>query len=132
MTERKPSGESFESFIDRQIREAEERGDFDDLPGAGKPIPGIDRPHDEDWWIKQKLRRENVSFLPPTLALRKEAEDARAAAAAARTEDEVRRIIGAVNEKIRAAILDPPAGPPLNLMPFEVERVLADWRAKRD
>jgi hypothetical protein len=52
-----------------------ERGEFDNLPGAGKPIPALDKPHDELWWITQKLRRENLSYLPATLALRKEAED---------------------------------------------------------
>lgn len=31
----------FESWIDRQIREAQERGEFDDLPGAGEPIKGL-------------------------------------------------------------------------------------------
>lgn len=46
MTDRKPSGASFESWIDRQIREARERGDFDNLPGAGKRIPGLDQPYD--------------------------------------------------------------------------------------
>ncbi|MFI6816174.1 DUF1992 domain-containing protein [Nonomuraea sp. NPDC050328] len=72
MTGRKPPGMPFETWIDRQIREATERGEFDNLPGSGKPIPG-----DELWWIKQKLRSGNLSFpLPPTLALRKEAEQA--------------------------------------------------------
>jgi hypothetical protein len=44
MTERKPPGMRYEDWIERQIREAQERGAFDDLPGAGKPIPGLDRP----------------------------------------------------------------------------------------
>ncbi|MEV0587999.1 DUF1992 domain-containing protein [Nonomuraea sp. NPDC050310] len=30
----------FKTWIDRQIREATERGEFDNLPGTGKPIPG--------------------------------------------------------------------------------------------
>lgn len=75
MTERKPLGTSFESWVDRQIREASERGEFDNLPGSGKPIPDVDESYDELWWVKQKMRRENLSYLPPTLALRKRAED---------------------------------------------------------
>ena len=71
MTERKPRELSFETWVDRQIREAAERGEFDDLPGTGKPIPDLHKPHDENWWIKQKLRSENLSYLPPTLELRK-------------------------------------------------------------
>ena len=61
MTERKPPGIGFKTWVERQIREAMERGEFDDLPGAGKRIADLDKPHDELWWIKQKLRRENLS-----------------------------------------------------------------------
>jgi hypothetical protein len=43
------------------IRAAQDEGQFDNLPGFGKPIPGIDDPHDELWWIKAKLKREQVS-----------------------------------------------------------------------
>ena len=78
MTERKPPGVSWESHVERQLREAEERGEFDDLAGKGKPLPGIDEPHDELWWVKQLLRREQVSALPPTLELRRQVEEARA------------------------------------------------------
>ena len=92
MTERKPPGIGFETWVERQIREATERGEFSNLPGAGKPIPDLDKPHDELWWIRRKLRREDLSYLPPTIALRKEAEDALAAAHRAGTEGEVRRI----------------------------------------
>ncbi|WP_405144201.1 DUF1992 domain-containing protein [Sphaerisporangium sp. NBC_01403] len=132
MTERKPPGVSFETWVDRQIREAMERGEFDDLPGTGKPIPGLDKPLDEMWWVKQKMRRENVSYLPPTLALRKEAEDALAAASRATAEPEVRKIVADINEKIREAIRTGLSGPPLNLMPFDVERVVREWRERHE
>ena len=39
MTERKPREITFTSWIDQQINAAAERGAFDDLPGAGKPLP---------------------------------------------------------------------------------------------
>jgi hypothetical protein len=42
----------YESRIERQIREAQERGEFDNLPGAGKPLPDRGTAYDEDWWIK--------------------------------------------------------------------------------
>ena len=128
MTERKPPGVSFESWADRQIREAMERGQFDNLPGAGKPLPELDQPYDELWWVRQKMRREGLSYLPPTLVLRKEAEEALAAAARATSEREVRRIVAGINEKIAEAMRKPLEGPPLDLVPFDVERVLADWR----
>ncbi|GAB3974712.1 DnaJ family domain-containing protein [Streptomyces sparsus] len=131
MTERKPHGMSVESWVDRQIREAAERGAFDDLPGAGKPLTGADGPYDENWWIKDKLQREGVSVLPPALALRKETEDALAEARGARSEAEVRRIVTDVNDRIRQALRFPPPGPPLRLTPLDVEQCVRDWRRSK-
>lgn len=131
MTERKPPGVGFETWADRQIREAAERGEFDDLPGAGRPLPDLDEPYDELWWVRKKMSREGLSCLPPALALRKEAEDALGAARRAPSEARVRRILEEVNERIRAALRRPPPGPPLNLRPFDVERVVREWRERR-
>ncbi|MEU8616588.1 DUF1992 domain-containing protein [Streptomyces sp. NPDC048623] len=128
MTERKPPGVSFESFVDKQIREAAERGDFAKLEGFGKPLDDDTVPYDELWWIKRKMHREGMSALPPALALRKEAEDAAEAARTAVSESQLRRILGAVNTKIAEALARPPAGPPLNLRPFDVEAAAEEWR----
>ncbi|MFE6223911.1 MULTISPECIES: DUF1992 domain-containing protein [unclassified Streptomyces] len=132
MTERKPPGVSFESFVDKQIREATARGEFRALSGFGKPLPDDTAPYDALWWVKQKLHREGVAVLPPALQLRKDVEDAAAAVAAARSEAQVRRILGEINTKIAEALRRPPAGPPLRLAPFDVEAELARWRAARD
>jgi hypothetical protein len=45
-----------ETVVERQIRLAQERGDFDDLPGRGKPLPGLDGP---PWWrrLTGRMRR---------------------------------------------------------------------------
>ena len=131
MTSRKPPNVSWESWIDKAIAEGREAGAFDNLPGSGRPISGLDRPRDEDWWVKQKLRDEGVSFLPPTLALRKEVEDARAEMAAAPSEAEVRRLVEAINNRIRTVNRMAAAGPPSNLMPLDPERAVARWRAQR-
>src|SRR5882757_6563085 len=93
MTERRPPGVSWESWIDRQVREAEKRGEFDDLPGAGKPLADLGRPQDETWWIKNKLRDEGLSYTPPSLALKKRAEAALALASEAGSEAKAREII---------------------------------------
>jgi hypothetical protein len=132
MTERKPPGVSFETWVDRQIREAEARGEFADLPGAGKPLSdGPDTSYDELWWVKQKMAREGLSVLPPTLALRKEAEDALAAAHKAPSEGAVRRIVMDINVKIRDMMFKPPPGPPLGLKPYDVDDVVREWREAR-
>ena len=63
----------FESWIDRQIREAQERGEFDNLRGAGEPLKGLGGRDDENWWIKGLIERENLRPpLPGSLLLRKE------------------------------------------------------------
>lgn len=130
MTERKPPDVPFESWVDRQIRDAESRGEFENLPGAGRPMEAVDAPYDELWWIKGKMQGEGISILPPTLKLRKEAEDALPLALRARSEREARRIVTELNEKITAALRRPPPGPLLNLKPFDVDAVAAEWRAK--
>jgi hypothetical protein len=62
--------------------------------------------------------------------VRKEAEDALAAASRARSEREVRRIVVAINAKIVEANRKAASGPPLNLVPFDVERVVRRWRQR--
>lgn len=131
MTDRKPPGVGFGAWVEHKIREAAERGAFDNLPGSGKPIPDLDEPHDELWWIRRKLRDEEVAYLPPTIALRKEAEQALAAATRAGSEAEVRSIVAAINARIADGNRKAASGPPLNLAPFDPERVVARWRAAR-
>ena len=53
---RKPEKMRWETWVERQIRESMARGEFDNLPGAGKPIADLDRPYDELWWLRRKLR----------------------------------------------------------------------------
>jgi len=68
--------------------------------------------------------------MPPSVALRKEANDALQAASRASSEAEVREIIAAINEKIREANRNVIAGPSLMLVPYDVERVVREWRAQ--
>lgn len=131
MTERKPEGVDWETWIERQIRESMERGDFDNLPGLGKPIPGLGGPDDDElWWVRDKLRREQVSYLPPALELRKELDDARDRIAAAHNESEVRRLVAAINERIIYVNSHTISGPPSDLVPLDVDRVLEEWRRR--
>lgn len=48
-------------WVEQQIRVAQERGAFDDLPGAGKPLTGLGTEHDPDWWLKKLVEREQVT-----------------------------------------------------------------------
>jgi len=122
-------------WIEEQIRAGMERGEFEELSGRGKPLdgiePGVEVQRDEDWWLKAKLRRERLSYLPPTLAVRKELEQAREAIAAASREDVVRRIVADINERIRAVNRRGADGPPSTLMPLDEDAVVAQWHARR-
>jgi hypothetical protein len=133
MTERKPPQVSFESWIDKQIRESMDRGEFDNLPGAGKPIPDLDKSDDELWWIRQKLHREGVSTdaaLPTPLRLRKEIEDLPATVRPLGSERAVREVVADLNRRI-ADWLRVPIGPPVIVVPVDVEAVVTQWKADR-
>jgi hypothetical protein len=122
----------YESWLDRQIREAAERGEFDDLPGTGKPIPNRNELYDEDWWIKQWIEREQITGLvPESLKIRKAAEDLMATVAKESDEAAVRRIVADLNLRIDRALRSHVDGPPIYLKPFDVDSVVAQWRATR-
>ena len=127
-----PSAGGWEASVERQIEAAIERGDFDNLPGAGQPIAGLDRPYDELWWLRKKLRDEGFSIEPPALVLRREVADTRARIAAATSEEEVRRLVAAVNRRIADVNAHTTDELPSDVMPLSVERVLADWRGARN
>jgi len=122
----------YESLIDRQIREAQERGEFDNLPGAGKPLPGHGEEYEEDWWIKELIRRENITgMLPASLTLRREVEDLMRTVATRKTEAAVRRVVADLNERILRAQRGHLDGPPVVLSTVDADEIVAAWRAAR-
>jgi hypothetical protein len=130
--EKKPPRVNWESWIERKIRQSMERGEFDNLPGHGQPIPDLARPYDELWWLRKKLRDEKLSIDPPALVLRRELDDTRARIAAAGTEAEVRRLVTAINERIVYVNSHVTFGPPSDIVPLDAERVMAEWRRDGD
>lgn len=131
MTERKPAWMSFESWVDAQIREATERGEFDNLPGKGKPLRGIDEPYDENWWVKQWLAREELSYTPPTLAVRKRVEELPAVLDRLATEQAVRAVVEELNGQIREINRLPVDGPPSTVVVRDLDEEVARWRTRR-
>lgn len=62
----------WESSVDRAIREAIERGEFDNLPGQGKPLDLRDDPHTpQDLQMAYKIMRDN-SIAPDWIVQGKE------------------------------------------------------------
>jgi hypothetical protein len=74
------------------------------------------------WWVRKKLQHEQASFLPPTLAIRKELDDTLEAVAAAGTEAEVRELVAGINARIRRVNATATTDPPSTVGPLDVER----------
>ncbi|HET6665914.1 MAG TPA: DUF1992 domain-containing protein [Intrasporangium sp.] len=125
----------YESAVEKAIREAQDRGDFDDLPGAGKPLDLHDA-NDPDWWIKRYAARENLDLggaLPGALALRKEAATYPASLIEVTTEQNVREIIEDYNKRVLADRLRPAVGklPPMLAKTLDVDEMVEAWRRLR-
>jgi len=132
MTERKPRSMSFTSWIDQQIADAEDRGVFDNLPGAGKPL-NLKPAGDGDYgqaWIRDYARREGVpaeEFLPTPLKLRKETERLAETVEQMRSEEEVRSVVSGLNRRI-VEWRRVPVGPPVFVRLVNSDEMVARWR----
>ncbi len=132
MTERKPPDLNFTSWIDRQINEATERGAFDNLPGAGKPLPKRPAEDAAQAWMRDYLRREGVSaeeMLPTPLKLRKEIERLTETVQDLRSEQEVRDVVADLNRRI-IEWRRIPAGSPVVVPLLDLDLLLAKWRER--
>ncbi len=124
--------ERYESWVDRQVREAIERGEFDNLPGAGKPITGLNGRQDENWWIRQKLEKEDIrGALPTSLSLRKEIEELPDRLDQERDERNVRELVADLNTRIRDAVARRVEGPVVFVKTVDVEAAVEGWRERR-
>ena len=122
----------YEGWVDRQIREAMERGEFDNLSGQGKPIKGLNGRDDENWWLKAYLEREQLPLpLPPALALRKEVMALQDTLADVADEEAVCEIVRDLNHRIAESHRRRLDGPPIVIGLVNVERAVAEWRRRR-
>lgn len=134
MTERKPQGLEFTSWIDQQVADAERRGVFDGLPGAGRPLNLPAAPADGDYgqaWARDYARREGVApeeMLPPPLRLRREVERLAEAAGDFRSEAEARAAAADLNRRI-VEWRRLPVGPPVHVRLVDADDLAARWRA---
>ena len=126
----------WESPVEKAIREAQERGEFDDLPGAGKPLKDLGDPDDPMWWLRRYAEREHLDMtgaLPPALQLRKEAASYPESLVDLRTEAAVRHVLEDFNTRVRRDRLRPPdPGMPQLLAPtVDVDAMVDRWQALR-
>ncbi|MFC8504742.1 DUF1992 domain-containing protein [Pedococcus sp. NPDC057267] len=129
----------WESPVERAIREAQERGEFDNLPGAGKPLRGIGASDvdDPDWWVKGLVQREQLDMtgaMPPAIALRKERATFPESLLDLRTEESVRAVLEDFNRRVKLDRLRPAIGamPPLIAPTVDVEDLVGQWRRLRE
>ncbi|MFF5173631.1 DUF1992 domain-containing protein [Micromonospora sp. NPDC000089] len=124
---------AWEAAVEAKIRTAVDSGEFDNLPGMGKPIPGRDTPYDEAWWIKSFLEREKLPsdlLLPTPLQLRRRIEQVPDEVRDLPTEESVRAYVAVLNAEV-VAWLRNPTGPRVVVRPVNVEEVLRGWREHR-
>ena len=134
MTERKPPGMAFETWVERQISQAQESGQFDDLPGAGKPLRHRSADDGVYEWVVAKARKENIDLfgmLPPGLALRKEREDLPQRAAALPSEVAVRALGEDFNARVQAHWRRPQLRADVVPGMADVDDLVAEWLRNR-
>lgn len=119
-------------YVEMAIQQAIRRGEFDNLPGAGKPLTNLDRGYDPDWWIRRKIESEKITGLgPPALTLRAENTELDARLDGAQSEAAVTEILKDFNSRVVAARRQLQGGPPVVTPTRDLDEQLALWRERR-
>lgn len=120
------------AFIETAIQVAIRRGDFDDLPGAGKPLEGLGTHHDPDWWIRRKIEQENLTGLgPPAILLRTENRELDDQLDLLGREVDVREVLEDFNRRVIEARRQLQGGPPVVTEPRDIDSEVAAWAERR-
>lgn len=127
-----PTAADRAAFVETAIQQAIRRGEFDDLPGAGKPLQ-LAPTHDPDWWIRRKIQAEQLRGLgPPALTLRVEAAEMHDRLDELTREVDVREHLDDFNRRVIEARRQLLGGPPVVTSTREVEADVAAWRERRE
>ena len=120
------------AYIESAIQVAIRRGDFDDLPGAGKPIEGLGTHHDPDWWIRRKIETENLTGLgPPAILLRAEDRELNDQLDLLGRESDVRAVLEDFNRRVLESRRQLMGGPPVVTQPRDVNAEVEAWAERR-
>lgn len=120
-------------WVDLQIRAAMARGEFDDLPYAGKPLPEyLTATDDPDWWLKGLIERERITgVLPEALQLRKDDTELEGRLDRIARPDDVREAVSEFNRRIVEARRQLAGGPPVITPLRDVEAEVTAWFERR-
>jgi hypothetical protein len=128
-----PGARERAAYVETAIQQAIRRGDFDDLPGAGRPLPDLGGTHDPDWWIRRKIEREKLRGLgPPAIMLRVEYAELDDRLDELAREAEVRETLEDFNRRVIEARRQLLGGPPVVTPTRDVEAEVAAWRRRRE
>jgi hypothetical protein len=126
------NAENKSAFIETAIQQAIRRGEFDNLPGAGKPLEDLGSHHDPDWWIRRKIETENLTGLgPPALRLRVENLELDSQLDLEPSETRVREVLDDFNRRVIDARRQLQGGPPVVTPTRDVEAEVRAWRERR-
>ena len=126
------TAENKHQFVESAIQVAMRRGEFDDLPGAGKPLEGLGSHHDPDWWIRRKIETENLTGLgPPAILLRTEDRELSDNLDRLGRESDVREVLEDFNRRVIAARRQLMGGPPVVTKTRDVDAEVQAWRERR-
>ena len=121
------------AYVENAIQQAIRRGEFDNLPGAGKPLEGLTGQNDPDWWIRRKIEREQLSGLgPPALTLRVENAQLEAQLDRMHRESEVREAVEDFNRRVIEARRQLLGGPPVVTPTRDAGDEIRAWRERRE
>lgn len=127
-----PTAADRAAYVETVIQQAIRRGEFDDLPGAGKPLPGVNGRHDPDWWIRRKIESERLTGLgPPALTLRTEDAALDDRLDGMHREEDVRAAIDDFNVRVKEARRQLLGGPPVVTQLRDPDDAVRAWRERR-
>ena len=118
-------------WVDLQVQRAMERGEFDDLPGAGKPLQ-LPETHDPDWWVKKLIEREEITGIAPAaITLRREDAELDVVLDREATEEGVRRVVEDFNRRVVEARRQLTGGPPVVTPTRDADAEVVAWQQRR-
>ena len=127
-----PTAADRAAYVETAIQQAIRRGEFDNLPGAGKPLPGLNGRHDPDWWIRRKIESEQLTGLgPPALTLRSEDAALDDRLDGMHREQDVRAAIDDFNLRVKEARRQLLGGPPVVTQLRDPDHAVRAWRERR-
>ena len=127
-----PTAADRAAYVETAIQQAIRRGEFDNLPGAGTPLPGLNGRHDPDWWIRRKIESEQLTGLgPPALTLRSEDAGLDDRLDSMHREQDVRAAIDDFNLRVKEARRQLLGGPPVVTQLRDPDNEVRAWHERR-